>query len=389
MNLDAEALVVGGGPVGLFLALSLLHEGVDVRVIERAEQPRAGSRSIGVHPPSIELFDEMGLSDRLIERGVRVRRGRAFGADGALGVVDFSACPAPHRYVLAVPQDETERVLREALSDRAPGALTVGEARSVQQDGRTVTVGIRAAGRDVASRAAVVIGCDGKRSAVRAALDIPFDGATYPGTYAMADFPDETALGDDAAIYLDRAGLVESFPLPHRVRRWVARVGDDMATPAAGADETVAALAARVGRRCGASLDVARASRPSLFRAERRLARTLSAGRVALAGDAAHVVSPIGGQGMNLGWMGARLLASDLATALRRGGSVQDVLTANGSVRKRVARAAARRAELNMWLGRPGSFPVVRDLLLRGLLHRPLVDVFSRLFTMRGLALGV
>lgn len=392
MTLDTEALVVGGGPVGLFLALSLLAEGISVRVVEREAMPRVGSRSIGVHPPSLELFEELGLVNRLIERGVCVRRGRAFGEHAQLGVVDFAACPAPHRYVLAVPQEETETVLRTALSERAPDALGVGEVTSVAADAGSVVVRLLRDGAERTLRALVVIGCDGKRSAIRASIGVPFDGAQYPGTYAMGDFPDETSLGDDAAIYLDRDGLVESFPLPHRVRRWVARVDGVAPSSSALAEPRVDgldALVERVSGRCGARLDSARATRPSVFRAERWIARKLASGRVALAGDAAHIVSPIGGQGMNLGWMGARMLAADLASSLHAGRSLEVVLARNGAERARLARAAARRAELNMWLGRPGWVPWARDLLLRGVLNGPLVGLFSRLFTMRGLALGV
>ncbi len=394
---DAEVIVVGGGPVGSLLALSLLAEGVDVRVVEGDPSPRRGSRSIGVHPPSIELMAELRLAERLLARGVLVRRGRAFGENGPLGVVDFSACPGPHRYVLAVPQVETEGVLRAALEERAPGALELGVFTSLEQDEAGVLVGFHGEAGPFVRRASVVVGCDGKRSAVRSALGIAFEGAPYPGRYAMADFPDETSLGDDAAIYLGRGGLVESFPLPNRSRRWVARCDEDRgprpaevgpnATGRAGAG--LDALVDRVARRCGTRLDASRGMGASVFRAERWAAGSLAAGRVALAGDAAHVVSPIGGQGMNLGWLGARSLAQDLSEALRRGRPVARALESNGRERARVARAAARRAELNMWLGRPGTVPWARDLLLRGLLRRPLVGILSRVFTMRGLGLGV
>jgi 2-polyprenyl-6-methoxyphenol hydroxylase-like FAD-dependent oxidoreductase len=385
-----QALIVGGGPVGLYLALVLHAEGIDVSVFERDASPRRGSRSIGVHPPAIELWDELGLANELIACGVRVRRGRAFGEAGELGSIEFDDCPPPHRYVLAVPQHETERILRDALVARSPGALELGTVVGVVPCRDDVAVRLlRPDGRELVRRGAVLIACDGRRSAVRNLRGIQFDGATYPGGYAMADFPDETALGDDAAIYLDRSGLVESFPLPGRIRRWVVRLGEGTLAEVPTDVEVAGAIAARVASRCEERLDVERVSRPSTFRAERRVARRFAQGRIALAGDAAHVVSPIGGQGMNLGWLGARALASDLASALRKGAPIEPVLATNARRRERLARAAARRAELNMWLGRPVARPWARDAALRTVLRSPLVGLLGRVFTMRGLALGV
>ncbi len=378
-----DVAIVGAGPVGLFLGLALVEEGIDVAVFERRPEQRGGSRSIGVHPPSLELLDELGLADRFVERGVRVMRGHAFGDDGALGAVTFDRCPGRHRYVLAIPQEETEGILRDALQARAPGALRTAALVGLDDRRREVALRVRTPeGERVEHPVKVVVGCDGKHSAVRSALGIPFDGAAYPGCYAMADFPDDTAFGDDAAVFLGRGGLVESFPLPGKRRRWVARCSDDR-------DPDLEALVARVATRTDHHLDPATAVRPSAFHAERYQARSLARGRVALAGDAAHVISPIGGQGMNLGWLGARTLATTVAEALRRGGDPTASLAEDADRRARLARAAGRRAELNMWLGRPVPESARRDRVVRGLLRRPMSDVVARVFTMRGLALGV
>jgi 2-polyprenyl-6-methoxyphenol hydroxylase-like FAD-dependent oxidoreductase len=129
--------------------------------------------------------------------------------------------------------------------------------------------------------------------------------------------------------------------------------------------------------------------RPSTFRAEHRVARTLAMGRVALAGDAALVVSPIGGQGMNLGWLGASQLARTISTSLRDPGGAENVLAADAARRLRTARTVARRAELNMWLGRPTRRPEPRDRLIRMLLRRPSRNAMARAFSMRNLELGV
>ena len=378
-----DVAVIGAGPVGLFLGLALAQEGIEVAVFERRPERRGGSRSIGVHPPSLELLDELGLAERFLARGVKVERGHAFDEAGACGVIEFARCPGRHRYVLAIPQEETEDILRTALEERAPGALRTAAFVGADERGGDVALRVRTPeGERVEHRARVLNGCDGKHSAVRTALGIAYDGAAYPGCYTMGDFPDGTSFGSDAAVYLGRAGLVESFPLPRGWRRWVARCPDDR-------DPDLAALIARVESRTGHHLDPATAVRPSAFRAERFRARELARGRIALAGDAAHVVSPIGGQGMNLGWLGARTLATTIATCFRTGSDPTRALAADGVRRARLARATARRAELNMWLGRPAPDTAPRDRLVRGLLRPPVSDLVARVFTMRGLALGV
>lgn len=381
-------VIVGAGPVGLFAALSLAARGVRPLVLERRLTPRPGSRSIGVHPPSLELLDALGLAARFVERGVRVRRGLAFGASGAIGSVSFERCPGPHPYVLTIAQEDTERILGEALESRVPGAVLRGlELESLDEtDGAVELRAHDGEGRCRTLRAYAVVGCDGRRSATRAAASIGSVGTTYEGGYAMADFPDATRFGDDAAVFLSAGGLVESFPLPGGWRRWVVRRdAGALVERLASLDE----IADTIARRTGHTVARGEGRGASAFRAERAIAAALARGRTALAGDAAHVVSPIGGQGMNLGWRGAASIAVALESARGAGEPPASSLARDARVRARAALAATRRAELNMWLGRPTASPRERDRMVAALLRGPIAAALARAFTMRGLESGV
>jgi 2-polyprenyl-6-methoxyphenol hydroxylase-like FAD-dependent oxidoreductase len=376
---DLPVVVVGGGPVGLLLAALLRVYGVDCAVLERRLRPSDHSRAIGVHPPSLELLDRLGLAAPLVRAGVAVARGVAFADGRRAATLDFRACPPPFRFVLSVPQETTEAVLSDHLARVAPGALRRGvEVHAVAQDAAGVTVTATGPdGQDVRLRARWVVGCDGRDSLVRQSAGVGFPGRAYPDSFLLADFDDDTDLGTDAAIHLHRDGLVECFPLPGGRRRWV------VATPSA-VSPAPAAVSALVAARLGHSLAATPCHRVTAFSLERRLAPTFAVGRLALAGDAAHLVSPIGGQGMNLGWMDARDLARILAAILHEQAPPAAALAHySARARARADRVAAR-TELNLRLGRATRLSAVRGLFVRLVGASPARHVLARLFTMRG-----
>ena len=373
-----QVIIVGAGPVGLFLGCRLAQLGISFIILEKRTQPNKHSRSIGVHPPALELFELLGLVDELISAGVVVERGHAFAGNRPLGQVSFERCKPPYTFVLAVPQHVTERLLTAHLERLAPGSLRRGaELLDFTETPDTVQLRFEQNGKTQHLGADFLVGCDGHRSFVRQTGRLGIEARAYPDTYLMGDFLDNTRLGNQAGIFLTPEGVVESFPLPHSARRWVAK------TPQLLNDENPEILARLIHERLSYSLPLESNTMLSSFRVQQFQAKRMARGRLLLAGDAGHVVSPIGGQGMNLGWLDAWEAAESLYAVLIKNQSVEETLERYHQSRCRSARRAARRAELNMRLGRSLSLPTRTALWVA--LKRPFQDVIARLFTMRWL----
>ena len=388
-----DVVVVGGGPVGVLAAALLAARGLDVAVWERRAGAPSLSRAIGVHPPSLDVLDRVGAAEPLVADAVPVRRGVARSGGRTLGAVSFDRAHPRWPFVAALPQHRTEHLLRERLESLAPGSLRRGLALDgVEQEPDRVL--LRGTGDDgpVEAAARFVLAADGARSPLRDSLGIDAPLRRYPDRYVMCDVADDTGLGADAVVHLERRGVVESFPLPGGVRRFVvlldpdaARTGTAAETGAAPDAELVAGL---VAERTGLDIDPGTATMTSAFGVQRRLARRTVAGRVVLIGDAAHEISPIGGQGMNLGWLDADAVAPVLARALRSAGGRRldpTVFRAYEEARRRSVARSARQAEINMALGRPVA-PVVGAVRQAGLaaaLHLPTRRLLASLYSMR------
>lgn len=414
-DLDADVAVVGAGAAGLYLAARLARDGVRVVVLEARETPTRHSRAIGIHPPGLAALDDIGAATPLLRRGVHVRRGHAFAGDTQrgvrhLGTLDFSrTLRGPWPFVLTVPQHVTEAVLEARLAELAPGALRRGRrVVSWRDDGASVTVEVAAAsgteahatdahaaeaqaaeahGRPVRLRVGLLVACVGARGDVAQRMGAAVDERRYGDVYLMADLPTDatasTGTGfqsvglDEAAIHLSPDGVVESFPLPGSGRRWVAKT-EALVDPA-----DAAVLSELVADRTGVRLAPASATMVSAFGVQRRLARRLATGRVWLCGDAAHVVAPIGGQGMTLAWLGGRALADAWCDHLAGRASLSTAADRYDADQRARARRATARAAWNLRMGRAARVGAPRAWLVRALLTPPLAGRMARLFTMQ------
>ena len=378
-----DVVIVGGGPVGLLLASLLAQSGTDVRVLERRVRPSGHSRAIGIHPPSLDALAIVGVAEWVLAECVRIRTGVVRVGGRTLGTLSLGGVSKRHPFVVTLPQHRSEALLEERLSSLDPGALRRGvRVSGIRQLGDRVRVSCAGTPDLDEVDARFVVAADGARSALRTAAGIRTPSRSYPGAYLMGDFVDDTEDGALAVIYLEAAGVVESFPLPGGIRRWVVR------TRALEEGATPDHLAALIRTRTGAHVDPGRNSMLSAFTVRRRLPSRLVDRRLVLVGDAAHELSPIGGQGMNLGWLDAVALAPRLAAALEAPASdcnASEPLRDYDSLRRRSAVRAARLSEANMALGRPahGLTLALRNAGMSSLLSSPLAGTMARTFAMR------
>jgi 2-polyprenyl-6-methoxyphenol hydroxylase-like FAD-dependent oxidoreductase len=396
-----DVAIVGAGAVGLLLACLLAQRGFDVVVLERRTAAGDRTRAIGIHPPGLRALDAAGVGDEVRRRGVPILDGVVTCEGRELGRLEFDDEP-----VWSLPQRETEALLEARLAALAPAALRRGvEVTGVDARSDHVEVAVVAEAPERASghrhqgdrhegeglepgrargsgrvQARYLVGADGVRSSVRSAVVLGWTAQRGRAEYIMGDTGDTTEAPATALLRFEPSGVVESFPLPGGRRRWVAWV---RRTPA---PLTPSALATIVTARTGASIDLASATEPSAFTARQHLADRFASGRIALAGDAAHEVSPIGGQGMNLGWLDVVHLDTDLARALADG-APEHPFTRYARDRRKAALRATRQAAFNMTMGAPAAgFRLgARNRLVRVLAVWPLRSVLASAFTMRRL----
>jgi len=378
-----DLLIVGGGPAGLLAGLVAEARGLRFRVLERESSPRPRSRSIGIHPPALQLLADLGVATPFLEAGSRIQSGHALaGPEHRLGTLDFRTLPAPWNFILTLPQWRTEALLEEALSRRAPESLLRSRwVRRVEEgEGglRVIVTPLDAKGStDEVWTCRYLLACDGKRSELRQAAGIEWQGAPYPHHFVMGDFPSGPEREEEAFIYLHPRGLVESFPLGSSLRRWVVERG-----PRGEAVDPATELVREVALRCGRSLDLTAVRDLSTFGVERFEARRMWKGRIVLAGDAAHVVSPIGGQGMNLAWLNAQDAVATLQQACAGEQDWDELAPLLAARMRKRARTVAKRAEQNLWLATRGPLRSVRTGLVWGLLRSPLRRGLAQRFSM-------
>ncbi len=313
-------LIVGAGPVGLTMALELARYGIGVRLIDRSPTPAATSRALVVWARTLELLERSGETADFLAAGLKARGGTLRSGTRILGGPRFTDIPGRYAFALMIPQSETERLLTERLGG-CGGTVERGvELIGFHEEPDRIRARLRHADGAVEEmETPYLLGCDGAHSAVRHGLGAAFPGEAQGDDWVLADVRltgGRAPPPDELAIWLHRDGPFVVFPLPDGRARLVATVG--RSDPAqAPPQPTLAQMQALIDARAGGGFRALDPVWLSGFRINERKVAAYRTGRAFLAGDAAHVHSPAGGQGMNTGMQDAFNLAWKLALVLR------------------------------------------------------------------------
>lgn len=349
-----KPLIAGAGPVGLAAALFLADRGIEVRLIEQAAKRAPTSRALAVNPRTLDLLEPSGVTAEMLARGLKIEEARLHHGDSDLGRISLAEIGGKHPFMLALSQATSEALLAQAFEARG-GSVERGTklVSCGQHAGIDVTLATPA-GSEI-NRPQWLLAADGAHSGVRQSLHIDFKGSTFPEAWTLLDMPMEGEAVPQAAHirFFDDGGFVFYIRVVEDIRReqppFLWRIISNMADPVPRLPDLKSAGPAVWS---------------SSFHIAHRLAATLNDRQVYLAGDAAHIHSPIGARGMNLGiedaWVFAELAA-------------RDRLNEYGPLRRHVDGEVVRRIKTLTTLVR-GHSPAVRllrDALLPTVLHLP------------------
>jgi 2-polyprenyl-6-methoxyphenol hydroxylase-like FAD-dependent oxidoreductase len=380
-----EVLIVGAGPSGLALANTLAKAGVSHVILDKLQTAQSTSRAAVLHAHTLDVLDEIGVSERLVAQGLNLAKFSIRDRDRALVQLRFDDLPSRHSSLLMLPQDRTEAVLTEALVEAGSSVQRGWTVEAIEDRGDYVRGSAVSEQGKRTFDARYVVGADGMHSIVRKTAGIGFSGSSYEDSFVLADVEMQWSHGrDEVKLFFSPQGLVVVAPLPGGAFRIVATLADAPERPDIA---HIQALLDARGPRSGTTT-VTKVRWSSRFRLQHRVADGYRNGRLFLVGDAAHVHSPAGGQGMNTGlvdgWVLGRVLSEvisgrqdeaflDTYQTMRRPAAVKVLKLAGRLTHMATMKYAPQRAVRNLLLSTIDRLPKAKrklELALSGLARR-------------------
>jgi len=358
---DTDVLIIGAGPVGLFLASECARRGLRWRLVEARSTQSEHSKALAIFPRTLEIFDMAGIAAPFLEAANRVTWVAVAAHNRQLARIRFTPKETPYPFVAMVPQDVTERLLSAELR-RKGGAVEYDTTfvSAVEHDGYVSAV-LDRKGRQMELTAAFVVGCDGAHSAVRHLLNLSFEGAQYEALFMLADVETNEALpADEMQLCPSEFGPLAIFPMSKTRRRVVATIEQPE-----GDVPSLDVVRRTLEQRAPAEIEALSMRWSSYFRVHHRQVGKLGVGRMFIAGDAAHIHSPFGGQGMNTGLQDVWNLVWKLALAVRGHGN-RELLASYTTERRPVIKSVIETTHrLTRVMGTPSKLAqALRDTII-------------------------
>ncbi len=371
-------LIVGAGPVGLTAAAALNHQGLACRIIDKAPAPSDKSKALVVWCRTLELLDQLGLASVFVQAGMKIKGGSMYANGKRVVHLELTSDDSPYGFPLMIPQDRTERLLTEHLKRHGVLIEREVELLTFQERGDSMVCSLRHAdGRTESVETPWLVGCDGAHSAVRHTLGLAFTGQAEPNDWTLADVHLQGPIpADEVSIFWHDVGVLAFFPIDRdrfRVLFDTGAASEHVSPPT----PTLADAQAMVDKRGPGGVTLADPVWLANFRINERKVTDYRKGRVLIAGDAAHIHSPAGGQGMNTGMQDAFNLAWKLALIERGAGQAEPLLQSYSLERSAVGDQVLKNAErfttfatlrnpVSRWLRNHiapilGSFQFLRD----------------------------
>lgn len=358
---DTDVLIVGAGPVGLFLANECVRRGLRHRIIETRAAQSEHSKALAIFPRTLEIFDMAGIVAPFLDVANRATSVAVIAHGRTLAHMPFAPEDTPYAFIAMVPQNVTERLLVEHLQHNGGDVEYETTFVSAIQHDDHVSVTMDRHGEHAELRAAFVVGCDGAHSPVRHGLNLSFEGAQYHDLFLLADVETNDALpADQLQLCPHELGPVAIFPMSATRRRVVAMIQNPV-----GDAPSLDLVREILKQRAPAGIEARALHWSSYFHIHHRHVAQLRAGRMFVAGDAAHIHSPFGGQGMNTGLQDVWNLAWKLDLVLHGHGN-ETLLDSYGAERLPVIKSVVGITDLmTRALGTPSKFAqVLRDAVI-------------------------